>query len=124
MNVRLKTADTEKESALKLAEAKLTNIFQQELSNKANELLQLKSQNAAQLTQELAKKETEITAMETRIQQADLQQQLAVSSAVNRIEKERNQLVNDLKKRRLQAHFQKNLCRNNLKILWLLEMIL
>ncbi|MDB9723871.1 DUF2130 domain-containing protein [Polaribacter sp.] len=101
LNVRLKTADTEKESALKLAEAKLTNIFQQELSNKANELLQLKSQNAAQLTQELAKKETEITAMETRIQQADLQQQLAVSSAVNRIEKERNQLVNDLKNKEI-----------------------
>jgi len=101
LNVRLKTADTEKESALKLAEAKLTNIFQQELSNKANELLQLKSQNATQLTQELAKKETEITAMETRIQQADLQQQLAVSSAVNRIEKERNQLVNDLKNKEI-----------------------
>tara|TARA_B110000503_G_scaffold33172_1_gene53909 strand:- start:376 stop:1644 length:1269 start_codon:yes stop_codon:yes gene_type:complete len=103
LNVRLKTADTEKESALKLAEAKLTNIFQQELSNKANELLQLKSQNAAQLTQELAKKETEITAMETRIQQADLQQQLAVSSAVNRIEKERNQLVNDLKNKEISS---------------------
>ena len=101
LNVRLKTADTEKESALKLAEAKLTNIFQQELSNKANELLQLKSQNATQLTQELGKKETEITAMETRIQQADLQQQLAVSSAVNRIEKERNQLVNDLKNKEI-----------------------
>ena len=103
LNVRLKTADTEKESALKLAEAKLTNIFQQELSNKANELLQLKSQNATQLTQELAKKETEITAMETRIQQADLQQQLAVSSAVNRIEKERNQLVNDLKNKEISS---------------------
>jgi hypothetical protein len=101
LGIRLKTADNEKENALQLAEAKLTNIFQQELSNKANDLLQLKSQNAAVLTQELTKKETEITAMKARIQQAELQQQLAVSSAVNGIEKERNQLVNDLKNKEI-----------------------
>jgi hypothetical protein len=101
LNIRLKTADNEKENALQLAEAKLKNVFQQELANKATELLQLKSENATQLTQELAKKETAITAMETKIEQAELQQQLAVSSAVNRIEKERNQLVNDLKNKEI-----------------------
>ena len=101
LNIRLKTADNEKENALQLAEAKLKNIFQQELANKATELLQLKSENATQLTQELAKKETAITAMETKIEQAELQQQLAVSSAVNTIEKERNQLVNDLKNKEI-----------------------
>jgi hypothetical protein len=101
LSLRLKTADNEKENALKLAAAKLTNVFQQELSNKATELLQLKSQNATQLNQELAKKETEITAMEARIKQAELEQQLAVSSAVNRVEKERNQLVNDLKNKEI-----------------------
>lgn len=101
LNIRLKTADNEKENALQLAEAKLKNVFQQELANKATELLQLKSENATQLTQELAKKETAITAMETKIEQAELQQQLAVSSAVNSIEKERNQLVNDLKNKEI-----------------------
>lgn len=101
LNIRLKTADNEKENALQLAEAKLKNVFQQELANKATELLQLKSENATQLTQELAKKETAITAMETKIEQAGLQQQLAVSSAVNTIEKERNQLVNDLKNKEI-----------------------
>ena len=101
LNIRLKTADNEKENALQLAEAKLKNVFQQELANKATELLQLKSENATQLTQELAKKETAITAMETKIEQAELQQQLAVSSAVNTIEKERNQLVNDLKNKEI-----------------------
>lgn len=101
LNIRLKTADNEKENALQLAEAKLKNVFQQELANKATELLQLKSENATQLTQELAKKETAITAMATKIEQAELQQQLAVSSAVNSIEKERNQLVNDLKNKEI-----------------------
>ena len=101
LNIRLKTADNEKENALQLAEAKLKNVFQQELANKATEFLQLKSENATQLTQELAKKETAITAMETKIEQAELQQQLAVSSAVNSIEKERNQLVNDLKNKEI-----------------------
>jgi len=101
LNIRLKTADNEKENALQLAEAKLKNVFQQELANKATELLQLKSENATQLTQELAKKETAITAMATKIEQAELQQQLAVSSAVNTIEKERNQLVNDLKNKEI-----------------------
>lgn len=101
LNIRLKTADNEKENALQLAEAKLKNVFQQELANKATEFLQLKSENATQLTQELAKKETAITAMATKIEQAELQQQLAVSSAVNSIEKERNQLVNDLKNKEI-----------------------
>jgi hypothetical protein len=98
---RLRTAESEKENAIKLVEANLKNTFQVELSHKANEILQLKSKNAAELTQELAKKELQISAMSAQIQQSDLKQQLAVSSAVNTVEKERNQLLNDLKNKEI-----------------------
>ena len=94
---RLKIAENEKESAVKLAEANLRNTLQQELSNKTNELIQLKSKNAAELTQELAIKETRITAMKSQIQQAELQNKLVVSNAINSLEKERDQLRNDVK---------------------------
>ncbi|EAR13227.1 hypothetical protein PI23P_01997 [Polaribacter irgensii 23-P] len=123
LNIRLKTADNEKESALQLAEAKLTNIFRQELSNKANELLQLKSQNPALLTQELSKKETEITSMKARMQQAEIKQQLAVSVAVSSIEKERNQLANDLKNKEIASTLLEKSLQKNSKTPWLLGMM-
>ena len=100
---RLSAAEREKESAIKIAEANLTNTFQLELSYKTNELAQLKSKNAAELIQELAKKDIEISAMEVQIQQADLQKTLAISTAVTSIEKERDQLVNDLKNKEVQT---------------------
>ena len=100
---RLSAAEREKESAIKIAEANLTNTFQLELSYKTNELAQLKSKNAAELIQELAKKDIKISAMEVQIQQADLQKTLAISTAVTSIEKERDQLVNDLKNKEVQT---------------------
>jgi hypothetical protein len=94
---RLKTAENEKENAVKLAEANLRNTLQQELSNKTNELNLLKSKNATELAQELAKKQAKIIAMEYQIQQAEIQKKLELSTATNSIEKERDQLINDLK---------------------------
>ena len=72
---RLALAEQEKRDALKLAEADLQYGFQKTL----------------------AKKESEIALMRSTIEKAEIRTKLAVSEAVNRIEKERDNLANKVK---------------------------
>lgn len=65
---RLEMLELDKENAIKLAEANIKNIYQ------AN----------------LAKKETELVEMQSKINNAELEKKLAVTEAVNSIEKERD----------------------------------
>ena len=72
---RLNIAEKEKESAVKLAEANIKNALQAGL----------------------AKKETELAEMKSKINNIELEKKLAVTEAVNKIEKERDELVGELK---------------------------
>jgi len=72
---------TEKESAVELAKANLKNELQAGLATKE-----------AELQSNLAKKEAELLELKSAIGNADLQQKLAVTQAVNAIEKERDSL--------------------------------
>ena len=63
------------ESAVELAEANIKNTLQTDL----------------------AKKETEIAEMKSKIDNAELQKKIAVTEAVNKIEKERDELAGELK---------------------------
>ena len=72
---RLALAEKEKENAVKLAEANLKNTLQEAL----------------------AKKESEISEMQSIMQSAETQKELEVSKAVSQIEKERDDLLNSLK---------------------------
>jgi len=72
---RLNIAEKEKESAVKLAEANIKNALQADL----------------------AKKETELAEMKSKINNVELEKKLAVTEAVNKIEKERDELVGELK---------------------------
>ena len=72
---RLNIAEKEKESAVKLAEANIKNALQADL----------------------AKKETELAEMKSRINNAELEKKLSITEAVNKIEKERDELVGELK---------------------------
>jgi len=94
---RLSLAEKEKENAVKLAEANIKNSLQDELSTMDKELAALKSQNNVKLAEELAKKDSEISEMKSKIQNAEITKELEVSNAVKVIEKERDSLVNDLK---------------------------
>lgn len=69
-----KAAEIEKESAIKLAEANAKNLAQQELS----------------------KKDSEIAKLEAKLEAAQTERKLAVTQAVNVVEKERDQLLNKL----------------------------
>ncbi|MCK0147244.1 DUF2130 domain-containing protein [Arenibacter sp. F26102] len=97
LNNRLALAEKEKESAVKLAEANIRNALQEQLAKKNNELTLLKANSDADLADKLAKKEAEIAEMKSRIQNAEMDKKLSVSEAVKIIEKERDNLANNLK---------------------------
>ncbi len=94
---RLKLADKDKDSAVKLTEATVTNSFQKELARKDKELTELKAKSDAELAEKLSKKEIDIAEMKSKIQNSETEKKLAVSDATKEIEKERNDLANDLK---------------------------
>jgi hypothetical protein len=76
----------EKESAVALATATLKNELQTDLATKE-----------ATLQSSLAQKEAELVALKSVIDNADLQKQLAVTEAVNLVEKERDGLTAELR---------------------------
>ena len=75
LNNRLTLAEEEKVNAVKLAEANIKNSLQEEL----------------------AKKETKIAEMKSKIENAETERKLAVSEATKKIEQERNDLTSELK---------------------------
>lgn len=97
LNNRLALADKEKESAVELAKANLKNSLQEELTKKDKELTELKAKSDTELAEKLARKETEIAEMKSQIQSAEIQKKLEVSEAIKIIEKERDNLANNLK---------------------------
>jgi hypothetical protein len=99
---QLALAEKEKASAIKLAEANVRNAIQQELAQKDKELNDLKAQNALTLTEKLNQKQTEINALQAKMDQVEVEKQLAVTQAVQNIEKERDHLANELKTKELE----------------------
>jgi hypothetical protein len=83
---RLKLADNEKESAVKLAEANLKSLLQDDLNKKDKKLSEM-----------LAAKEAEIAQIKAKLDSAEIERELSVTLAVQRIEKERDDLVSNLK---------------------------
>jgi hypothetical protein len=97
LNNRLTLAEKEKVNAVKLAEANIENLLQKELAKRDKELTELKAKSDIELAEKLAKKETEIAEMRSKIEKAEAEKKLAVSEATKEIEKERNNLANELK---------------------------
>jgi len=94
---RLDLAENEKENAVKLAEANLKNSLQENLAKKDKEISELKAIKERELAEQLAKKESELAEMKSKIQNAEIDKKLTVSEAIKEIEKERDDLANDLK---------------------------
>ena len=94
---RLNLAEQEKVNAIKLAEANLKNALQAELANKDKEIIQLKANSERKLSEQLASKETLLTEMKAKLENAEIQKKLSVTEAVQKIEKERDELANNIK---------------------------
>jgi hypothetical protein len=102
LHERLEIAEREKASAVKLAESNLKNTFQEELAKKDKELTELKAEKDHNLAEELGKKEAELAEMKSKLEKADVEQKLTVSEAIKKIEKERDDLNNDLKNKEIE----------------------
>ena len=94
---RLALAEKEKESAVKLAEATIKNTLQEQLAKKEKELAELKAQKEVELSQKLAEKNNELIQLKAKIKGSEIEKQLAVNEATKKIEKERDDLSNELK---------------------------
>jgi hypothetical protein len=113
LKTRLNLAEKEKESAVKLAEANLKNALQDELTKRDKEIAELKMKNDLVLVEKLAEKERElaiqltqkekeIAEMKAKIEKSVLEQQISVTNAVQKIEKERDELANSIKNKELE----------------------
>ncbi len=108
---RLTLAEKEKENAVKLAEANLKNALQTELANKDKEIMQLKSNSERKLSEQLSEKDSLLSAMKAKLENATIEQKLAVTQAVNTVEKERDELKNSLQNK----DFELKITANSLK---------
>lgn len=94
---RLNLAEKEKESAVKLAEANMRNALHNELANKDKELVQLKAISDRKLAEQLAERENKLAQLKAELDKAEIEKKLLVTEAVQKIEKERDDLVNNIK---------------------------
>lgn len=118
LSTRLETANSEKQTALQLKEAELKNVFQEQLAQKQSEIDLLKQKSKSDLIEQLSIKDSKIKDLESTINQSETERKLALANAIKDIEKERDQLANDLKakdtemelkKKSLQEDFQREL---------------
>jgi hypothetical protein len=93
---RLAIAENEKTSAVEIAEQKLINNYQKQLADKQREIEVLTQKSKSELIQELSKKDEAINSLEALLDKIDAEKQLELSNALKSIEKERDQLVNNL----------------------------
>ena len=94
---RLHLAEKEKINAVKLAEANLKNALQEDLAKKDKQIIELKAKSERELSEKLATKEAEIANIKAKLDNAELQKKISVTEAVKKIEKERDDLANNLK---------------------------
>ena len=110
---RLALAEKDKQSAIQIAEAKVREALQEQLAQKETALIQLKSEKEAELVQKLAQKETEVanlkaektnelTQLKAQLDNAEVAKKLAITEAVQKIEKERDNLLNEVKTKELE----------------------
>lgn len=97
LNKRLKLAEQDKENAIKLVEADIRDKMQKLLAEKELKFTELKAKNATDLAEIMAKKDTEFSKLKSKFEQANTEKVLAVSEATKQIEKERDELVRELK---------------------------
>ncbi|MBM3209502.1 DUF2130 domain-containing protein [Candidatus Shapirobacteria bacterium] len=102
LHERLEIAEKEKESAVKLAEANMKNSTQADIAKKDRELAELKAEKDRELGELLTKKESEIASMKSKIDNAETEKKFAITEATNKIEKERDGLVSELKSKEIE----------------------
>ncbi len=91
---RLQTAENEKENAIKLIKAELQNSFQQQLAKKDQEITALQEKSKADLISEAAKKDEQIQVLQSQVENAKVQEKLAISNAIKTHEEKSRTALN------------------------------
>ncbi len=99
---RLNLAENEKENAILLVKANLKNLFQENLAKKDKEIIELQAKNELELSVQLAMKATEIAEMKSKIANAEIEKRLTVTEAIQKSEKERDALANNLNNKEIE----------------------
>jgi len=94
---RLSLEKKDKENAVKIAKNEAEKSFQDKVNQKDKELIELKAKSSTELAEKLTKKDAEIAKMKSKIENEEVEKKLALSEAIKDIEKERDNLVNELK---------------------------
>lgn len=107
---RVTQLERDKETAVELAQEKTRSELQTEVAElktaKELALAQLASQKDATVAQLKAEKDTEIATLRAAIDAAETQKKLALAEAVNTLERERDELANDLKAKHTESQLQ------------------
>ena len=93
---------------INLAEANLKNSQQVELANKDKEIIQLKANSERKLSEQLAEKNTLLAEMKAKLEKAEIEKKLSVTEAIQKIEKERDDLANNLKLKETETQLLEN----------------
>ena len=116
---RLALAEKDKQSAIQIAEAKVREALQEQLTQKETAIAKLKSDAAVELAQKLAHKEAEVaqlkaektnelTQLKAQLDNAEVAKKLAITEAVQKIEKERDSLLHEVKTKELEKESIEN----------------
>lgn len=112
---RLALAEREKLNAIKLAEANVKSELQEALAAKDKQLIEIKAGADKALAEKLQEKESEIAAINSKVEKAASEQQLAVAEATKSIEKERDELLNTLKSKEIEKENAVQLAEANIR---------
>ncbi|MEN9922172.1 MAG: hypothetical protein RL097_449, partial [Candidatus Parcubacteria bacterium] len=88
LHERLELLEREKDSAVKLAEANTKNALQADIAKRDAEIARLK-----------AEKNAEVAKLESKIESSETEKKLAVSEALEKVQRERDALASELKSR-------------------------
>ena len=112
---RLSLEKKDKENAVKIAQNEAEKSFQDKVNQKDKELIELKAKSSTELAEKLTKKDAEIAEMKSKIENAEAEKKLAVSEVSKDIEKERDNLKNELKNKDTEKElFEKSLNEKHL----------
>ena len=97
INERISLLEQDKRNAIELEKTKAENELQETISVKDKELLRYQTQMEQQLSTLRNKFESEIAELKSQLEQANLKEKLAISQATSTLERERDQLSDQLK---------------------------
>ena len=104
LTAKIDKADAEK----KLAVSEAIQIVEREKDLKDKQIIQLKADNEVALSTQLAEKDRELIEIKSKIDKLKTENKLAISEATKPLEKERDDLANDLKTKDLEKQNLEN----------------